>query len=119
MTEKSQTERYYLFSNNYVQSPSRDFKSYPRSLTGLNEDDILLILKQYNSKFKTYKISPGIYTFKDLSLVLSRGFRTEFQNVNLLPDRILDKFDSFLIDSNDVNLIIDLTLRPDINVFEV
>ena len=47
-------------------------------------------------------------------MVLSWGFRTEFQNVHLRPDRILDQFDSILIDSNDVSLITELTLRPDI-----
>ena len=47
-----------------------------RILTGLKEDDIQKKLKQLNSKFKTYKSSPGVYTFKDLAVVLSRSFRT-------------------------------------------
>ena len=49
----------------YAQSPFRDFESYLRIVVGLNEDDIQLILKQYNEKFITYDLSPGIYTIKD------------------------------------------------------
>ena len=48
-------------------------------MTGLNEEDIQLILKQYHSNFKTYKISPAAYTFKIISEVLSRRFGTEFE----------------------------------------
>ena len=46
----------------YARSPFRDFESYLRIVVGLDEDDIQLILKQYNSKFVTYKLTPGIYT---------------------------------------------------------
>ena len=48
-------------------------------------------------------------------MVLSRGFRTEFQNVLLRPDRVLDNSDLILIGSDDVSLISKLTLRPDVN----
>ena len=34
---------------------------------GLDEEDIQLILKEYNSHFITYQLSPGIYTIKDIS----------------------------------------------------
>ena len=112
--EKSQTVGYYLLLKRYSQSPFQDFEIYLRNLTVLNEDDIQLILKQYNSKFKTFRISPGVYTFKDLTMVLSRAFRTESQKVHLRPERIHDKSDSILIDSDDVSLITKLTLRPDI-----
>ena len=50
-------------------------------------------------------------------MVLSRGFRTEFQNVYLRPERIRDKFDSIVIDSDDVSLNTKLTLSPDITAF--
>ena len=48
-------------------------------------------------------------------MVLSRGFRTEFQNVHSRADRIPDEFDSILIDSDAVSFITKLTLRRDIN----
>ena len=34
---------------------------------GLDEEDIQLILKEYNSHFITYELSPGIYTIQDIS----------------------------------------------------
>ena len=33
----------------------------------LDEEDIQLILKEDNSHFITYELSPGIYTIKDIS----------------------------------------------------
>ena len=51
----------------YARSPFRDFESYLRMVVRLDEDDIHLILKQYNSSLTTYEISPGIYTIKDIS----------------------------------------------------
>ena len=53
LMEESQIDGYYFLLLIYTVSPLRDFESYLRILTGLNEDDIHLILKQYNSKFIT------------------------------------------------------------------
>ena len=50
----------------YARSPFRDFESYLRIVVGLDEDDIQLILKQYNANFVTYELDPGIYTIGDL-----------------------------------------------------
>ena len=41
-----------------------------RIRVGLDEKDIKLILKDYNSHFITYELSPGIYTIKDISDVV-------------------------------------------------
>ena len=51
----------------YVRSPFRDFESYLRIVVDLDEEDIQLFLKQYNSHFIIYEISPGIYTIQDIS----------------------------------------------------
>ena len=51
----------------YARSPFREFESYPRNVVGLDEDDIQLILKQYNWNFVTCEIAPGIYSIKDIS----------------------------------------------------
>ena len=50
----------------YVRSPFRGFESYLRIVIGLDEDDIQLILKQYNERFITYELDPGNYTIEDL-----------------------------------------------------
>ena len=54
----------------YARFPVRDFKSYLRMVVGLDEDDIQIILKQYNSSFATYESSPGIYTNKVISEIV-------------------------------------------------
>ena len=46
----------------YGRSPVRDFESFPTIVVGLDEDDIQLILKQYNSKFIKYERPPGVYS---------------------------------------------------------
>ena len=51
----------------YSASPFRDFESYLRLVIGLDEEDIQLILKEYNSHFVTYELNPGIYTIQDIS----------------------------------------------------
>ena len=44
--EKSETDGYFLLLKRYLRTPFRDFESYLRILTGLNGDDIQLLLKQ-------------------------------------------------------------------------
>ena len=101
--EERQTDRYYFLLLNYTQSPFREFETYLGILTGLKEDDIQLILKQYNSKVITYEISPGIYTFKDISKDLSRGFEKEFEiRGEIQPTTKYDKSDSIIIEY-DIN----------------
>ena len=65
--EKSSTDGYIILLVGYARSPFRDFESYLRIVVELGEDDIQNILKQYNSNFITYQLSPGIYTIKDIS----------------------------------------------------
>ena len=52
--EKSSTDGYITLLMGYARSPFRDFDSYLRIVVGLDEDDIQLILKQYNSNFVTF-----------------------------------------------------------------
>ena len=51
----------------YVISMFQDFESYLRTEVDLIEDNVRLVLDEYNSSFITYEISPGKYTFKDIS----------------------------------------------------
>ena len=48
VTEKRQTDGYYMLLMGYARSPLRDCESYFRIVLGLDEDDIQLTLKQYN-----------------------------------------------------------------------
>ena len=115
--EKSQTDGYYLIIWDYLQSLSRDSESSLRTFTGLNEDDIQLILKQNISKFVTFKMSPGAYTFRDLSEVLSRGFKNEVEiRWDVRHNYQHDEVVSIIIDSNNVSLITRLRLWHQIKV---
>ena len=64
-SDKSSQDGYILLLMGYARSPFRDFESYLRIVIGLEEDNIRLILKQYNEKFVTYEIDPGNYTIED------------------------------------------------------
>ena len=54
----------------YTSSVFQDFESFLRTQIDLVEDDIKLVLDEYNSSFITYELEPGIYTFKDISEAL-------------------------------------------------
>ena len=51
----------------YSRSLFRDFESYLRIVVCLDEEDVQLILKEYNSHFITSELTPGIYTIQDIS----------------------------------------------------
>ena len=65
--EKKNSDGYTTLLLNYPRSQIRDFESYLRIRVGLDEEDIQLILKEYNSHFITYELGPGIYTIQDFS----------------------------------------------------
>ena len=98
--EKTSTDGYYILLTNYFGSPFRDFESYLRIVIGLGEDDIKLILKQYYSNFVTYEITPGIYTFKDISEAIykiagKRGsLKIIYDDVSMKTKLIFDYFSS-------------------------
>ena len=50
----------------YARSPFRDFETCLKIMVGLDEDDIQLILEQYNANFVTHELDAGIYTIEDL-----------------------------------------------------
>ena len=65
--EKKNSDGYTILLLNYSRSQFRDFESYLRIRVGLDEGDIQLILKEYNSHFITYELTPGIYAIQDIS----------------------------------------------------
>ena len=84
----------------YARSHFRNFESYLRNVVGLDEDDIRLILKQYNANFVTYQLNPGNYTVKDLQeAVISFGdhektLQIEYDDLNKKTKLILTRFRS-------------------------
>ena len=64
--EKKNSDGYMILLLGYNASAFRDFESYLRLVIGLDEEDIQLILTEYNSHFITYELTPGIYTIQDI-----------------------------------------------------
>ena len=63
----------------YSSSIIQDFESFFGTQFDLIEVDIRLVLQEYSSKFITFELPKGIYTFKDLSQTLVRVLQPEYQ----------------------------------------
>ena len=70
VTKRMEDEQYMNISSIYTSSVFQDFERFLRTQIDLNENDMKLVLDEYNSSFITYQLPPGIYTFKDISEVL-------------------------------------------------
>ena len=70
-------EQYMNILAIYTNSVFQDFESFLRTQIDLVEDDIKLVLEEYNSSFITYEITHGIYTFKDISEALCNILQSE------------------------------------------
>ena len=88
----------------YTSSLSQDFESFLRTQIGLIEDDIKLVLDEYNSSLITYELQPGIYTFKDISEALFNILQTEYPG----PSNVID------IEYDDITMKTKLVLRSGI-----
>ena len=62
----------------YVSSVFQDFESCLRTEVDLVEDDIKLVLDEYNLSFINYELEPGIYTFNDISGALFNILQPEY-----------------------------------------
>ena len=70
VTKRMNDDGYMDILARYTSSVFQDFESYLRTEVDLVEDDIKLVLDEYNSSFITCDLDPGIYTFKDISEAL-------------------------------------------------
>ena len=66
-----------------------------RIVIGLDEEDIQLILKEYNSHFINYKLTPGIYSIQDISdsiytfNVNNESIQVEYDDISMKTKIIL------------------------------
>ena len=67
VSKRMEDEQYMSILSVFTSSVFQDFESFLRTQIELVEDDVRLVLDEYNSSFTIYKITPGIYNFKDLS----------------------------------------------------
>ena len=99
-SDKTSHDGCIILLTGYANSSFRDFESYLRIFVGLEEDNIRLILKQYNEKFISYELDPGNYTIEDLrKAVYPLGdhqgtLQIEYDNLNKKVKLILTRFGS-------------------------
>ena len=62
----------------YISSVFQDFESFLRTQIDFVEDDVKLVLDEYNSSFITYELNPGIYNYRDLSEALFYILQSEY-----------------------------------------
>ena len=93
----------YILSG-YSSSFFQDFESFLRTEVDLVEDDIKLVLEEYNSSFITYEIPPGIYTFKDICDTL----------LNFLQSEYKCDFNIIVFEYDDITMKTKLVVRPGI-----
>ena len=96
--DKTSHDGYIILLMGYAKSPFRDFEIYLRIFVGLEDDNIRLILKQYNEKFNTYELDPGNYNIEDLrKAVYPLGdhegtLQIEYDDLNKKVKLILTRF---------------------------
>ena len=78
VTKRMNDEQFVNILAFYTRSVFQDFESFLRIQIDLIEDDVKLVLDEYNSSFITYELQPGIYTFKDISEALFNILQSEY-----------------------------------------
>ena len=78
VSKRMNDEQYMNILSIYTSSVFQDFESFLRSQIDLVEDDIKLVLDEYNSNFITYELAPGIYTNRDIAEALYYILQSEY-----------------------------------------
>ena len=86
VTKRMKDDQYMNILASYNSSVLQNFESFLRTQIDLVEDDIKLVLDEYNSSFITHEITPGIYTFKDISEALFNILQSEYPG----PSNVID-----------------------------
>ena len=95
VTKRMEDGGYMIILSGYSRSVFQDFESYLRTEIDLVQDDIKLVLDKYKSSFITFEIDSCIYTFKDLSEVLFKILKSQYENTGE---------DSFYIEYDDITM---------------
>ena len=82
VTKRMKDVKYMLILAMYVDSIFQDFETFLRTEIDLVEDDIRLVVNEYNSNFITFDLELGIYTFKDISEALFNILHPEYRVYN-------------------------------------
>ena len=71
-------EQYMNILSIYIRSVFQVFESFLRTQIDLVEDDIKLVLDEYNSNFITYELAPGIYSYRDIAEAVFYILQSEY-----------------------------------------
>ena len=104
VTKRMQYDQYMRILSTYIDSVFQVFKTFLRTENDLVDDNIKLVLDEYNSSFITYELTPGIYTFKDTSNALFNILQPEYKLNN----------DPVDIQYDDITMKTELVVRPGI-----
>ena len=96
----------------YARSPFRDFEIYLRIVVRFDEEDVQLILKEYNSHFITYELPPGIYSIQNI-LDTIHTFSGHMGTIQIEYDDISMKSKIIIKYIDDQNISVLGTLRFD------
>ena len=86
VTKRMKDDQYMKILAIYNSSVFQDFESFLRTQIDLVQDDIKLVLDEYNSSYTTYELDSGIYTFKDISKALVNILQSEYPG----PSNVID-----------------------------
>ena len=78
VTKRMKDEQYMNILAIYTSSVFQDFESFLRTQIDFVEDDIKLVLDEYNSSFITYELEPGIYSYREISEALFYILQSEY-----------------------------------------
>ena len=78
VTKRMNDEQYMNILAIYTRSVFQDFESFLRTQIDLVEDDIKMVLDEYNSNFVTYELVPGIYRYRDMAEALYYILESEY-----------------------------------------
>ena len=104
IAKRMEDGRYMNILVGYVSSVFQDFESFLRTEVDLVQDDVKLVLDEYNSSFTTYKLEPGIYTFKDISEALFNILQSEYPG----PSNVID------IEHDDITMKTEMLVKSGI-----
>ena len=101
VTKRMEDGGYMNILARYTNSVFQDFESFLRTQIDSVEDDINIVLDEYNSNFNTYELTPGIYTFNDVSEALYNIIQSEYPG----PGNVID------IEYDDITMKTKLVVR--------
>ena len=104
VTKRMNDDGYMDILARYTSSVFQDFECFLRTQIDLVEDDIKLVLDEYNSSSITCQLDPGIYTFKDISEAL----------YNILQSDCPGDCNVIVIEYDDINMKTKLDVKSGI-----